>query len=157
MRKNNNIVICLLMLILTTIMFTACGVISVRGKTFVYDSVEIDWGRATDEDKEKLYEDFLVSNEVELLNVLKTRNNRNSRVTTFGTDGKYTTINKNNEVIDEGYYKQDDEVITLSEAEDGFANPGNYTLKAVDKGYYAIDKLDDNLGVFARYLYVRSE
>jgi len=42
-------------------MFTACGVISVRGKTFVYDSVVIDWGRAICEDIEKLYNDNKIS------------------------------------------------------------------------------------------------
>ena len=154
MKKINKAILCIAMLIMTSVMLVACGVIEVRGKTFVYDSVSIDWGRAKDEDKETLFEEYLVSNENELLNVLKTRNQRNSRITTFGTDSRYTTVNQDNEIIDSGYYKQDDEIITLAETEDGFADAGNYTLKANDKGYIATDKLNDELGIFARYQYV---
>lgn len=138
---------------LSTIMFVACGVVEVRGKTFVYDGVSIDWGMADDEGKQALFDEFLVSNEVELLNVLKTRNGRNSRITTFGTDGKYTTL-KNNEVVDSGYYKQDDEVITLSETAEGLGDDGNFTLKANAKGYSTVDKLNDELKIFAVYQYV---
>lgn len=154
MRRFNKFLVCVMLIILSAVALTACGVIEVRGKTFIYESVSIDWGRAEDEQKEAIFEEFLVSNETELLNVLKTRNQRNSRVTTFGTDGKYVTKNLDNEILDEGYYKQDDEIITLAETEDGFADAGNYTLKANDKGYIANDKLNDEYGIFARYQYV---
>ena len=128
--------------------------IEVRGKTFVYDSVQIDWGMANDEDKQALFDEFLVSNETELLNVLQTRNNRNERVTTFGTDSKYTTVNLDNEVLDSGYYKQDQDVITIAETEDGFSDDGNYTLKVNDKGYLTKDVLNSELNIFAVYQYV---
>ena len=154
MRKSNKNIFCALILALSTIAMTACGMLEVRGKTFVYDKVEIDWGMADDEDKEALYDEFLVSNETELLNVLKTRNNRNQRVTTFGTDSKYTTVNLENEVLDSGYYRQDDDVITLAETEDGFDDAGNYTLKVDDKGYITKDVLNSDLNIFALYHYV---
>lgn len=157
MKRINKYLISIMLVLLCSIAFTACGVIEVRGKTFEYESVSIDWGRAKDEQKEALFEEFLVSNETELLNVLKTRNQRNSRVTTFGTDGKYVTKNLNNEILDQGYYKQDDETITLAETEDGFADAGNYTLKANEKGYIANDKLNDEYGIFARYQYVMAD
>lgn len=155
MKRRNKGILCIALLVLSSVFFMACGVIEVRGKTFEYDSVSIDWGLAnSEEDKQTIFEEFLVSNENELLNVLKTRNGRNSRTTTFGTDSKYTTINKDNEIIDSGYYKQDDEVITLAETEDGFKDSGNYTLKANEKGYIAVDKINDEFNVFARYQYV---
>ncbi|MGN0960956.1 MAG: hypothetical protein ACI4PF_02010 [Christensenellales bacterium] len=157
MKRFYQILTSAMLVILCSIALTACGVIEVRGKTFVYDSVSIDWGQAKEEQKQALFEEFLVSNETELLNVLKTRNQRNSRITTFGTDGKYVTRNLNNEILDEGYYKQDDEIITLAETEDGFSNPGNYTLKANEKGYIANDKLNDEYSIFARYQYVLDE
>jgi hypothetical protein len=154
MRKTNKNILCAILLTLSTILMTACGVIEVRGKTFVYDSVEIDWGMAKEEDKQALFDEFLVNNETELLNVLKTRNNRNQRVTTFGTDGTYTTVNLDNEVLDSGYFKQDDDMVTLAESEDGFADDGNYTLKVTDKGYKTSDVLNSDLNIFAVYQYV---
>lgn len=154
MIKVKNYLVAILIMLVSSFVITACGVIEVRGKTFVYDSVSIDWGRAEDEQKQAIFEEYLVSNETELLNVLRTRNQRNSRITTFGSDGKYVTINVNGETLDSGFYKQDDEIITLAETEDGFSNPGNYTLKANEKGYIANDKLNDEYGVFARYQYV---
>lgn len=147
----------MLIVLFSTIVMTGCGVIEVKGKTFVYESVSIDWGRAEDEQKEEIFEEFLVSNETELLAVLKTRNQRNSRVTVFGTDGKYTTHNRNGNTLDSGYYKQDNETITLSDTEDGFSEPGNFTLKANAKGYITKDKLNDEYGVFACYQYVVGE
>jgi hypothetical protein len=154
MKKTNKNILCAVVLMLSTIAMTACGMIEVRGKTFVYESVEIDWGMADDEDKQALYEEFLVSNETELLNVLKTRNNRNKRITTFGTDSKYTTVNLDNEILDSGFYKQDDDVVTLAETEEGFADDGNYTLKVNDKGYLTKDVLNSELSIFAVYQYV---
>lgn len=154
MKKNNKSIVCALLLVLSTIMLTACGMIEVRGKTFVYDSVEIDWGIANDEDKQALFDEFLVSNETELLNVLKTRNNRNQRVTTFGTDGSYSTVNLDNEVLDEGFYKQDEDIVTLAETEDGFEEDGNYTLQVNDKGYLTKDVLNSDLSIFAVYQYI---
>ena len=157
MFKIKKYVVSVVLVVLVSVTMTACGVIEVRGKTFVYESVSIDWGRAEDEQKEALFEEFLVSNETELLNVLKTRNQRNSRVTTFGTDGKYVTKNLANEILDEGYYKQDDEIITLAESEDGFSDAGNYILKVNKKGYIANDKLNDEYSIFARYQYVMDD
>jgi len=157
MKKLNKNILCALVLCLSTILMVACGVMEVRGKTFVYDSVEIDWGLAKDEDKQSLFDEFLVSNETELINVLKTRNNRNKRVTTFGTDSTYSTVNLDNELLDSGYYKQDDDVVTLAETEDGFAEDGNYTLKVNDKGYKVFDVLNDELNIFAVYQYVEKD
>lgn len=147
----------MLSIALCTMYIMGCGVIEVRGKTFVYESVTLDWGRAKEEQKEEIFEEFLVSNETELLTVLRTRNQRNSRVTVFGTDGKYTTHNRNGDILDSGYYKQDNETITLSDTEDGFSDLGNFTMEANKKGYITKDKLNDEYGVFACYQYVMSE
>ena len=157
MNRRNKSIICAILLVLSTIVLTACGVIEVRGKTFVYDSVEIDWGLATDEDKQAIYDEFLVSNETELLNVLKTRNNRNQRVTTFGTDGTYSTVNGDNEVLDSGYYRQDNDVVTLAESEDKLSGDGNFTLKANDKGYLVSDQINSEFSVFAVYQFVANK
>jgi hypothetical protein len=154
MSKNKKIIVSLLLIILSSVMMMACGVLNVRGRTFVFDSVEIDWGLASEEDKESIYEEFLVSNEIELLNVLRTRNNRHNRITSFGTNGEYTTVNTDNEILDKGYYRQDGEIVTLAETEDGFSEEGNYTLKVNSKGYYTNDKINSEFQVFARYFYV---
>lgn len=154
MSKNRKLIVSLLLIILSSVMIMACGVLNVRGRTFVFDSVEIDWGLASEEDKETIYEEFLVSNEIELLNVLRTRNNRHNRITSFGTNGEYTTVNTDNEILDKGYYRQDGEIVTLAETEDGFIDPGNYTLKVNGKGYYTNDKINSEFQVFARYFYV---
>lgn len=157
MNKRNRSIICAILLVLCSIVLTACGVMEVRGRTFVYDSVEIDWGLATDEDKQTIYDEFLVSNETELINVLKTRNNRNQRVTTFGTDGTYTTVNKDNEVLDSGYYRQDNDVVTLAESEEALSGDGNYTLKANEKGYKVSDQINSEFSVFAVYQFVENK
>jgi hypothetical protein len=154
MNRKNSSILCAMLLILTTILLTACGVLEVRGKTFVYESVKIDWGMASEDDKEVVYEQYLVSNETELLAVLKTRNSRNERMTTFGTDGTYSTVNKDNEVLDRGYYRQDSDVITLADTEEGFANEGNFTLKANEKGYKVSDLINEEFSVFAVYQFV---
>lgn len=154
MKRFNQLVCCALLLILSSVLLTACGVLDVRGKTFEYGNVTIDWGMADDEDKQAIYEEYLVSNENELLSVLKTRNGRNQRMTTFGTDGTYSTVNTDNEVLDSGYYKQDDDVVTLSETEDGFDNAGNYTLKVNDKGYKVSDTINSDLSIYAVYQYI---
>lgn len=154
MSKNRKLIVSLLLIILSSVMIMACGVLNVRGRTFVFDSVEIDWGLASEEDKETIYEEFLVSNEIELLNVLRTRNNRHNRITSFGTNGEYTTVNTDNEILDKGYYRQDGEIVTLAETEDGFTDAGNYTLKVNGKGYYTNDKINSEFQVFARYFYV---
>jgi len=134
-----------------------CGTMNVSGKTFKYSKVTIDWGIATEENKQAIYEENQVTNEAEFLNVLKTRNNRNSRYTTFGTDNKYTTKNSNNEVLDSGYYKQDESVITLAETEDALNQAGAYTLHANEKGYIVTVKLNDEWKVFAKYQYTEQE
>jgi len=154
MKKINKSIVCALLMLMCTVILTACGMIEVRGKTFEYESVEIDWGMAEEDDKQALFDEYLVSNETELLNVLKTRNNRNQRVTTFGTDSTYTTVNLDNEILDSGYYKQDEDMVTLAETEDGFADDGNYTLKVNDKGYQVSDVLNNELSIFAVYQYV---
>ena len=98
-----------------------------------------------------------MESEAELLNVLKTKDNRNSRYTTFGTDNKYTTKNNNNEIIDSGYYKQDESVITLADTEEGLSEAGAYTLQANEKGYVVTIKLDNENKIFAKYQYSEQE
>lgn len=147
----------LLFLIIPCLLLCACGTLNVSGKTFVYEKVTIDWGTATEEDKTALFETYQVENEAELLNVLKTKNNRNSRYTTFGTDNKYTTKNGENEIIDSGYYKQDETVITLADTEEGLNDEGAYTLQANEKGYVVTVKLDNESKIFAKYQYIEQE
>ncbi len=132
---------------------TGCSVTQVSGKTFKYDSVTIDWGMATKEDRTKVYKEFQVESEGELLAVLKTRNGRDKRYTTFGTDGKYVTKNDSNEILDSGYYKQDEEVITLAETIEGLKEAGAYTLQVNSKGYIVTIKINNDYKVFARYQY----
>lgn len=132
---------------------TGCSVTQVSGKTFKYDSVTIDWGMATKEDRTKVYKEFQVESEGELLAVLKTRNGRDKRYTTFGTDGKYVTKNDSNEILDSGYYKQDEEVITLAETIEALKETGAYTLQANSKGYIVTIKINNDYKVFARYQY----
>lgn len=147
----------ILVLFLMFFILSGCSVMQVSGKTFKYDSVSIDWGMAEKEDKQKVFEEFQVSKESELLTVLKTRNGRNKRFTTFGTDGKYVTKNDNNEILDSGYYKQDESVITLAETEDGLKDAGAYTLQANAKGYVVTIKINNDYKVFAKYQYVEQE
>ena len=155
MKKTKKSILSVMLLVLTLVMFTACsGVLEVRGKTFVYESVEINWGTANNEDKESIFEEFLVSNENELLAVLKTRNGRNERSTTFGNDSKYTTVNKDNEVLDSGYYKQDSDKVILAETEEQLSQEGNYILKVNEKGYRVSDLINSDLSVYAVYQYV---
>ena len=85
--------ILLMFLILPCLLLVACGPLNVTGRTFRYEKVTIDWGTASNEEKDALFESYQVESEAELLNVLKTKDNRNSRYTTFGTDNKYTTKN----------------------------------------------------------------
>ncbi len=144
----------ILLAILPCLILTACGTITVSGRTFTYGSVEVDWGTASEEDKQSLFTSFQVANESELLAVLKTRNGRNTRFTTFGTDGKYATKNEKNEVLDSGYYKQTESVITLAETEEGLGDENAYTLLANDKGYIVTTMLDDAKKIFAKYQYV---
>ena len=146
-----------MILLIPMIILSGCGTIQVSGKTFKYSKVSIDWGPATDENKQTIFEENQVSNETELLNVLKTRDNRNSRITTFGTDNKYTTKNTENEIIDSGYYRQDESVITLADSEEGLSKVGAYTLQANGKGYVVTIKLNDEWKVFAKYQYTEQE
>ncbi len=154
MNKLNKYITGMMVLIFMMLVTACAGVIEVRGKTFVYDSVEINWGTASEDDKNTIYEEFLVSNENELLAVLKTRNGRNERSTTFGTDSSYTTVNKDNEVLDSGFYKQDNDIVILAESEDKLSQEGNYTLKANEKGYQVMDQLNSDLSIYAVYQYV---
>ncbi len=144
----------LAILLICLLFLTACNTMQVSGKTFKYDSVSIDWGMADNEGKSKVFEEFQVENEAELLSVLKTRNGRNKRFTTFGTDNKYTTKNDNNEVLDSGYYKQDETVITLADTEEGLKESGAYTLQANEKGYVVTIKINNDYKVFAKYQYI---
>lgn len=145
------------LLLIPLLFLTACGTITVSGKTFRYEKVSIDWGLATDENKNNLFEEFQVKDEKELLEVLKTRNGRNNRFTTFGTNNEYTTKNSNNEILDSGYYKQDATVITLAESEEGLNDAGAYTLHANEKGYIVTVKLNDEWKIFAKYQYTEQE
>lgn len=155
MKRSRKVLLSIALILLSVIIVTACaGVIEVRGKTFVYESVKINWGTASEEDKESIYSEFLVSNENELLAVLKTRNGRNERSTTFGTDSTYTTVNKDNEILDSGYYKQDSDKVILAESEDKLSQEGNYILKANEKGYQVSDMINSELSVYAVYQYV---
>lgn len=148
----------ILMLIIIPCLFCiGCGVLDVSGKTFRYKSVSIDWGLAEEADKNALFAEYQVSNETELKNTLKTLNNRNSRLTTFGTDNKYTTKNTKNEILDTGYYKQDESIITLAETEEGLSEEGAFTLQATDKGYTVTVKLNDDKKIFAKYHYTEQE
>ena len=144
-------------LIVPCIFLSSCGVLTVKGKTFNYSKVEIDWGIATKDDKNALFAEFQVENEPELLNVLKTRNGRNSRYTTFGTDGKYITKNEENEILDRGYYKQEESVITLAETDEGLSDPKAYTLQANEKGYIVTIVLNSDKQIYAKYEYVEQE
>jgi len=155
MKKIGRSILCTMMLFVMGVMTTACsGVIEVGGKTFVYESVEVNWGTASEADKEDIYEEYLVTNETELLAVLKTRNGRNERTTTFGTDSTYTTVDKDNEILDSGYYKQDNDVVVLSDSEENLSQEGNYTLKVNEKGYQVSDMLNSDLSIYAVYQYV---
>lgn len=140
-----------------TLLLYGCQVIQVSGRTFRYDSVSIDWGMADKEGKEKVFEEFQVQSEAELLSVLKTRNGRDKRYTTFGTNNQYTTKNDQNEILDSGYYKQDETVITLADTEEGLKEPGAYTLQANDKGYIVTVKINNDYKVFAKYQYKEQE
>ena len=141
-------------IIAISLILVGCQSIVVSGKTFKYDSVSIDWGMADKEGKEKVFSEFQVSNEKELLAVLKTRNNRDKRHTTFGTDGSYVTKNESNEVLDEGYYKQDETVITLADTVEGLKEAGAYTIQANSKGYVVTIKINNDYKIFAKYQYV---
>ena len=156
MKKFSKIILSIF-IILPLITIFGCGTMNVSGKTFRYSKVTIDWGTATNENKESFFAENQVANESELLNVLKTRNNRNSRFTTFGTDNKYTTKNENNEILDSGYYKQEESVITLAETQDGLNEAGAYTLKATEKGYIVTIKLNDEWNIFAKYEYTEQD
>lgn len=134
-----------------------CGVINVSGKTFRFHKVTIDWGLADNDTKQTIFDENQVKDEQEFLAVLKTRNNRDTRFTTFGTDNKYTTKNNQNEILDSGYYKQDESVITLADTVSGLSESGAYTLIANEKGYIVTVKLNDEWKVFAQYHYTEQE
>ncbi len=144
-------------ILLVSFLLVGCNTIQVSGKTFRYHSVSIDWGLADEQAKNALFEENQVANEAELLNVLKTRNNRNTRYTTFGTNNQYTTKNAENEIIDSGYYKQDESIITLAETEEGLNDDGAYTLQVNEKGYVVTVKLNDEYKIFAKYQYVEQD
>ena len=94
-----------------------------------------------------------MENQQEFENYLKNYNDRQNRVTTFGVDNKYYTKNGNNEIVDEGYYRQDESVVTLAESIELLDEIGAYTIQANKKGYIVTIKLDDTYKVFARYEY----
>ena len=144
-------------ILLVSFLLVGCNTIQVSGKTFRYHIVSIDWGLADEQAKNALFEENQVANEAELLNVLKTRNNRNTRYTTFGTNNQYTTKNAENEIIDSGYYKQDESIITLAETEEGLNDDGAYTLQVNEKGYVVTVKLNDEYKIFAKYQYVEQD
>ncbi|MBE5738234.1 MAG: hypothetical protein E7354_00665 [Clostridiales bacterium] len=149
--------IILSLFLIPCILLASCGTMNVTGKTFTYGNVTVDWGTASDDDKNALFAEFQVENENELLAVLRTRNNRNGRRTTFGTDGKYTTKNENNEILDSGYYQQIETTITLAETEEGLSASDAYTLLANEKGYIVTTILNEDKNIFAKYQYVEQE
>ena len=152
--KNLKKLICLF-LIVPCILLCACKSIEVNGKTFVFDKVTIDWGLAqSNEEKQVILDKYEVEDKSKLIEYLKKYQDRENRVTTFGVDSKYFTKNGNNEIVDEGYYRQDESVITLADSQDLLDEPGAYTLQANEKGYIVTIKLDDTLKVFARYEYI---
>jgi len=151
--KKLKIILCIIAII-PCILLTGCKAIEVSGKTFIYNKVSIDWGLAqTDEEKQIILDKFEVANKSDFQKFLASYQDRENRITTFGVDNKYYTKNKNNEILDEGYYRQDESVITLAESEDLLDENGAFTLQANEKGYIVIVKLDDNYKVFARYEY----
>lgn len=153
MRKYFKILI-LSIFILPCILIASCGTINVAGKTFKYGGVAIDWGTATDENKNAIYTEYQVESDTELLNVFKTRNNRNNRVTTFGTDGKYTTKNEDNEILDSGFYRQNETQILLAETKEGLDEDTAYTLTANNKGYIVTIELNSETQTYIKYQYV---
>ena len=151
--KKLKIILCIIALI-PCILLTGCKSIEVNGKTFVYNKVTIDWGLAqSKEEKQEVLNKFEVTDKSEFIKYLETYQDRKNRVTTFGVDNKYYTKNSNNEIVDEGYYRQDESVITLADSEEGLDENGTFTLQANEKGYIVIVKLDDTNKVFARYEY----
>ena len=147
----------LIILLVPLLCIFGCGTINVSGKTFRYSKVEIDWGLANNEQKEAFFSENQVANEAELRNVLKTRNGRNNRFTTFGTNNQYVTKNADGEILDQGYYKQDETIITLAESEEKLTAPDAYTLQVNDKGYIVTVKLNDEYKIFAKYHYEEQE
>lgn len=156
MKNLKNLFVAMLLFI-PCFFLVACETIEVSGKTFRYDSVTIDWGMATNDDKEAFFTENQVENESELLNVLRTRDNRNSIYTTFGTDGKYTIKDSENEVVESGFYKQDESTITIGESEEALNETGATTWQANEKGYVITIKLDDEKKIFAKYQYSEQE
>ena len=156
MKKIKNLLLSILVII-PCLFLMGCQTIEVSGKTFKYDSVTIDWGMATTEDKEAFFEENQVENESELLNVLKTRDGRNTIYTTFGTDGKYTIKDSENEVVESGFYKQDESIITIAESENALNETGATTWQANEKGYVITIKLNDEKKIFAKYQYSEQE
>ena len=65
--------------------------------------------------------------------------------------------NTDNEILDSGYYKQDESVITLAETKEGLSEAGAYTLQANEKGYIVRIKLNDEWKVFVKYHYTEQE
>jgi len=149
--------ILVIILFLPILFVVGCSTIDVSGKTFRYSKVEIDWGLANNEQKEAFFAENQVANEAELRNVLKTRNGRNNRFTTFGTNNQYVTKNADGEILDQGYYKQDEAIITLAESEEKLTAPDAYTLQINDKGYIVTVKLNDEYKIFAKYHYEEQE
>ena len=136
------------------IILSGCGTIDVRGKTFIYGGVSINWNNASDNTKENVFDLYQVNNETELLAVLKTSRNRNSRITTFGSDGKYTTKDVDGNILDSGYYEQSDKVIVLADSEEGLKEENVYKIYANEKGYKVRIEIDGEYGIFAEYQYV---
>ena len=136
------------------IILWGCGEIDVTGKTFVYGGVSINWNKVSDEVKTEIFDVYQVSNETELLAVLKTSNFRNSRITTFGTDGKYFTKDESGNILDSGYYEQYKDYIALSDTQDGLGEDNVYKIFPNEKGYRVRIEIDGDNGVYAEYQYV---
>ena len=136
------------------ILLSGCGVIDVAGKTFTYGGVEINWNKASDEIREEVFDLYQVKNEIELKTVLKTSGGRNSRLTTFGTDGKYVTKDTNGNILDSGYYEQSKSYIALSDTIEGLSSEKVYKIYPNEKGYKVRIEIDGEKGIYAEYQYV---
>lgn len=139
------------------LILSACSTINVAGKTFRFDSAEVVWGSATDEDKTTLYEEFSVTNEDQLIEQLKLKNERSKRHTTFGTDGKYYTKNENNQILDQGFYKQENTVITLAPTEEKLKESTAFTMLSNNKGYVVTEIIEKDKLIFVKYQYVEQD
>lgn len=136
------------------IILCGCGVIDVTGKTFAYGGVSINWNNVSDDVKAEIFDIYQVGNEIELKVVLKTAGGRNSRLTTFGTDGKYITKDSLGNILDSGYYEQSEGYIALADTIEELNSEKVYKIYPNEKGYKVRIEIDGEKGIYAEYQYV---